>query len=52
VGEHRNVGVGELWKKWKKGWRAGAPFEAILKTGKPSSITFNVGAPTFLPTTG
>jgi hypothetical protein len=32
----------------RKGWRTGAPFETIFKTGKPSSITFNVGAPTFL----
>jgi hypothetical protein len=44
VGKHRNVGVGELWKKWE-GWTA---FEAIFVLGKPSSNTFNVGAPTFL----
>jgi hypothetical protein len=26
----------------------GCDLKAIFKTGKPSSITFNVGAPTFL----
>jgi hypothetical protein len=32
-----------LWKKWEN-WAA---FERIFDLGKPSSNTFNVGAPTF-----